>query len=490
MQQRNFTQGLRLVEKRDIEMNAPVQAIRVQETPEKEDIGFYARVPRIVRTGYQELSHAEKWLYTCLRDLCGEAGECWRSLRALAKETGISIASLSSMIPHLEKVGLIDAVKKSTWFIKIKNIWQANKEYCSKIEHSTAKCSENEQGVQKMNTDCSENEQGCSNFVTKEDRTKKIESEEDNTKKDITSPSGDDAYPPYKDGLKPRNSILSGWLADMSLLDDAFLAEMEKLLPPADLSTPLPYNVDNDTMSHSHVVQATRNEGEDDGTDTQHSRDNSAGRLRTGTLLPISGGSGLHHDSHPEGYQESAQRRGRLEAAPPQEQPHALQVGATSPPARETRKRGVGKKAPDAIDITVEGMEVYRDWCSLFKVTVPLNKAIAKAANELVEPLAVWAVVKGCSHKEVLKLIKNWLYENDKNGYYSRGVKLYDIAREFEGWQSKQEQPQSMNGTGKKYKPSPDEELVEWQGQMMTVAEADKRGFNGGFGEYVSQQQW
>ncbi len=253
-QQPHLSRGLHLVE-RNIEMNAQAPAIRVHETQEKEDIGFYARVPRIVRTGYQELSHAEKWLYTCLRDLCGEAGECWRSLRALAKETGISIASLSSMIPHLEKVGLIDAMKKSTWFIKIKNIWQANKEYCSKIEHSTAKCSENEQTVQKMNADCSENEQGCSNFVTKEDITKKIESEEDNTKKDISSPVGEDAYPPYKDGLKAK-SILSGWLADITLMDDAFLAEMEKLLPPANLSTPVIPTVDNDTSSH--IVKATR----------------------------------------------------------------------------------------------------------------------------------------------------------------------------------------------------------------------------------------
>ena len=255
MYQLNYSRDdIHLVGK-DIVMNAPVQAIRVPDTPEKEDIGFYARVPRIVRTGYQELSHAEKWLYTCLRDLCGEAGECWRSLRALAKETGISIASLSSMIPHLEKVGLIDAMKKSTWFIKIKNIWQANKEYCSKIEHSTAKCSENEQGVQNLNADCSENEQGCSNFVTKEDITKKIESEEDNTKKDISSPVGEDAYPPYKDGLKAK-SILSGWLADITLMDDAFLAEMEKLLPPANLSTPVIPTVDNDTSSH--IVKATR----------------------------------------------------------------------------------------------------------------------------------------------------------------------------------------------------------------------------------------
>ncbi len=313
------------------------------------------------------------------------------------------------------------------------------------------------------------------------------------SKRDSSSANADEIAMRYEKGhaaiQRPHQDIIS-MTSLLTAKDDAFLAEMEKMLPPADFSTPLPHTVDNDTMSHSHVVQATRNEGEDDGTDTQHSRDNSAGRLRTGPLLPISGGSGLHHDSPPEGYQESAQRRGRLEAAPLQEQPHAvqnaLQVGATNTaPAKETRKRGVGKKAPDAIDITVEGMEVYRAWCSLFKVTVPLNKAIAKAANELVEPLAVWSVVKGCTHKEILKSIKDWLYENDKNGYYSRGVKLYDIAREFEGWQSKQEQPQSMNGTGKKYKPSPDEELVEWQGQWMTEEEANKLGFNGGFGAYI-----
>ena len=171
-----------------------------QMTQEKEDIGFYARVPRIVRTGYQELSHAEKWLYTCLRDLCGEAGECWRSLRALAKETGISIASLSSMIPHLAQVGLIDAVKKSTWFIKIVNIWKANREHCSKNEHSAS--------------GCSENEQGCSNFVTKEDISKKIESEEDNTKNEdisITIVNADELRP-YIDGYEDQTLSLLEFL--------------------------------------------------------------------------------------------------------------------------------------------------------------------------------------------------------------------------------------------------------------------------------------
>ena len=342
MQQRNYSRDLYLVEK-DTVMNAHVQAIR----EEKEDIGFYARVPRIVRTGYKELSHAEKWLYTCLRDLCGEAGECWRSLRALAKETGISIASLSSMIPHLAQVGLIDAMKKSTWFIKIKNIWQANKEYCSKNEHSASGCSENEQGVQKMNTDCSENEQGCSNFVTKEDISKKIESEEDNTKKDISSTGVDDAIArKYKEGLLPRNSPLTEWLQDISLLDDAFLAEMEQLLDrnqPPKISTPVIHSVD----TVSHIVKATGNE-----------------------------------------------------AAPPLEQPHlitpkaALQAvsatsdgdldQSTSPPTRETKAKGKRKNG----GLTLQGQHILDEYQQFKGRKSTPGKATIEAANGLVDLIA------------------------------------------------------------------------------------------------------
>src|SRR6266571_4641210 len=411
MYQLNYSRDdIHLVGK-DIVMNAPVQAIRVQETQEKEDIGFYARVPRIVRTGYQELSHAEKWLYTCLRDLCGEAGECWRSLRALAKETGISIASLSSMIPHLEKVGLIDAVKKSTWFIKIKNIWQANKEYCSKIEHSTAKCSENEQGVQKMNADCSENEQGCSNFVTKEDITKKIESEEDNTKKDISSTSVDDALPPYSDGLKPRNSILSGWLADMSLLDDAFLAEMEKMLPPADLSTPLPHTVENDYHSHSHVVQAI---GE--------------------------------------------------EAAPPQEQPrravqNALQVGATSPPAKETRKRGVDKNG-----LSLQGQHILDEYQKFKGRKSTPGKATIEAANGL-----VGLVASDEEFTSVLTEIRDNKYLNDNN----IASDLDFVYRKYERYRDIVEQKQAR--TQPDWRPAPPPGVKDYTGMGKLLHQQEVR---------------
>src|SRR6266487_5060620 len=431
MQQRNYSRDLYLVEK-DTVMNAHVQAIR----EEKEDIGFYARVPRIVRTGYKELSHAEKWLYTCLRDLCGEAGECWRSLRALAKETGISIASLSSMIPHLAQVGLIDAMKKSTWFIKIKNIWQANKEYCSKNEHSASGCSENEQGVQKMNTDCSENEQGCSNFVTKEDISKKIESEEDNTKKDISSTGVDDAIArKYKEGLLPRNSPLSEWLQEITLMDDAFLAEMEQLLDrnqPAKLS-PTYSHVDNDTSSH--IVKATRKE-----------------------------------------------------AAPPTiEQPHALQdalpQSATSPPAKETRKHGKVKIPPTPEELAFQercrGIQAaVNEWrgYGLTKQGAIINE------HKCIRTLCEKYTDEQIRHIREYLFTTHWRWSKPDNRYTIGACTILEEAGNV---------IQILkNGTGKTYKPSPDEELVEWQGQMMTVAEADKRGFNGGFGEYVSQQQF
>src|SRR5712664_1690143 len=108
---------------------------KIQEP--KQDWGFYAVTPRVVRTKYKDLSHAEKWLYTCLKDLCGDKGACFRSLRALSEETDISIASLSKMVPNLHKAGLIHAEKKrrsksgkEIWHITIADIWQENAKHC------------------------------------------------------------------------------------------------------------------------------------------------------------------------------------------------------------------------------------------------------------------------------------------------------------------------------------------------------------------------
>ena len=194
----------------------------------KIDWGFYAITPRIVRTHYKELSHTEKWLYTCLKDLCGDKGTCFRSLRSLEEETDISIASLSKMIPHLHSAGLIHAEKKrrsasgkEIWHISIIDIWQKNSEYC-------ADCSKNKQtqndevvvvqnlnnDVQKMNNtpgDCSENERGCSNFSDRRITIKNNNNEEYLSKEENTThmPTGN-----------------ASTLADISL--DALLAEVER----------------------------------------------------------------------------------------------------------------------------------------------------------------------------------------------------------------------------------------------------------------------
>ncbi len=137
--------------------------------------GFFAVVPRVVRTQYKDLTHSDKWLYTCLKDLCGDKGTCFRTLRALKEETDISIASLSTMIPKLHEAGLIHAEKKrrsnsgkEVWHITIVDIWQSNKDFCSAIEQSKDEIVQQLNNVvQPLNKEaevCSDIERDCSNF--------------------------------------------------------------------------------------------------------------------------------------------------------------------------------------------------------------------------------------------------------------------------------------------------------------------------------------
>lgn len=99
------------------------------------DFGFYATFPRIVRTGYKEVSAVQKWLYVCLKDLAGDDGTCYRTIRALVEETGLSAGMISESILVLHKAGLIHAEKKKrstggkeVWHISIVDIWKKNGE--------------------------------------------------------------------------------------------------------------------------------------------------------------------------------------------------------------------------------------------------------------------------------------------------------------------------------------------------------------------------
>src|SRR5258707_810289 len=97
------------------------------------DFGFHATIPRAVRTHYKTLTPMQKWLYVCLKDLCGEHGTCYRTVKVLSAETNISTGMISESIPLLHQAGLIHGEKKKrssggkeVWHITIVDIWPSN----------------------------------------------------------------------------------------------------------------------------------------------------------------------------------------------------------------------------------------------------------------------------------------------------------------------------------------------------------------------------
>ncbi len=94
---------------------------------------------------------------------------------------------------------------------------------------------------------------------------------------------------------------------------------------------------------------------------------------------------------------------------------------------------------PTNVQFTADGKTLFDEWCSLFKARVDAGKATIEAANWLAERLTPWVDVLNLERPDVLRDFKGWCYTNDKKGYYTRGVKLFDLRREFEGWQSYQQ---------------------------------------------------
>lgn len=128
-------------------------------------------VPRMVIKDTR-LTHAEKTFYMCLKDMCGDTATCFRSMRTLAEETGISASSLSKMIPHLQQLGYIHGEKKArgyggppVWHISLVDIWEENTKYCAK---STQLAQVDESVVQNLGSVVQEmhkDTECCANFV-------------------------------------------------------------------------------------------------------------------------------------------------------------------------------------------------------------------------------------------------------------------------------------------------------------------------------------
>jgi DNA-binding IscR family transcriptional regulator len=145
----------------------------MDQRPPARHYGF-AQVPRQILRGEKykkKLSLAEKGLYSCLKDICGDTGECYYSLRNLALEIGTSASTLTRLIPALRDAGLISAEKKvrgtgenkhEIWHIRIVNIWQENDalykvEDCSNLKQSSVSEENNVVDASTSVSNCNEN---------------------------------------------------------------------------------------------------------------------------------------------------------------------------------------------------------------------------------------------------------------------------------------------------------------------------------------------
>src|SRR6266702_8460846 len=268
MYQLNYSRDdIHLVAK-DNRMNAPVQAIRVQETQEKHT--NFTMIPNVRIDGFDELSDAARFAFIKFLRLVREVGYFAGSIRKLGKKLKVANMTINRMVAAWEKFSLvrvepiddIDAVR----VIPLTDLlWQTNTDHyqyapaevrepvtiCDTI--STTDTSETDRVV----TNCDTSSQNVTEPVTICDEASQPQAQNDpqylyknignNKRENISSTSVDDTLPPYEDGYQGK-SPLSGWLADITLMDDAFLAEMEKLLPSADVSTPVIPTVDNETL--------------------------------------------------------------------------------------------------------------------------------------------------------------------------------------------------------------------------------------------------
>lgn len=120
---------------------------RAQDKQDADEIKNYTRTPNMLIFGYSELSPQEKWLYVCLKHLCGKRGTRYLSLRFISEQTGISVGALSSskdkngkvnegMVRHLHDAGLIHSeIKKregrgnAQYHITITDVWALNQAF-------------------------------------------------------------------------------------------------------------------------------------------------------------------------------------------------------------------------------------------------------------------------------------------------------------------------------------------------------------------------
>lgn len=107
------------------------------------------------------------------------------------------------------------------------------------------------------------------------------------------------------------------------------------------------------------------------------------------------------------------------------------------------------KQASTKPEFTPAGAELFDAWASLFKTPPAKGPKTIEQANELAEPVKVWAEHLGESMAQVLQRIRSHCVTSNPTWFRDKGVRLHNIHSGFEDWQS------WMERQGAVAKPSP-----------------------------------
>jgi hypothetical protein len=414
------------------------------------DFGFHATIPRAVRTHYKQLSPMQKWLYVCLKDLCGEHGTCYRTTRVLALETDISTGLISESIPQLHNAGLIHAEKKirkeggkPVWHITIVDIWPANgKLHPTKRSRSEQERSAGEQtsgNVHHVNNnvhvvnkppaeECSAGERECSPRETEEGSGEAVSSFEEGS-----GEAGEGANAPTPAHLK---EIVDEKLEEIEAVQRQITGEHEAVQP-------------NETPYHI-AAAAIRND--DDGEDTAKRpavrlQAVAAGQAPSASLPIDAPVRQTTVSEHTPGHQASPSS---LDPEPAQAviPPTAGSVasGTTTaqasgfvPPERPKRPRAkrpptMPVEPPKTVTLTPQEAAFWALWCNLF-----FNKDIAPdltmTAYGHVKRLAPY-ITTAEQMESLTKKARKDLEEN--TGIKRKDVHLGNCVKSYPGWKQEQ----------------------------------------------------
>lgn len=438
------------------------------------EVKNFTRTPNMLIFGYQDISPQEKWLYVCLKHMCGKKGTRHLSLRYISEQTGISTGALSKskhsegMIRHLHDAGLIHAEIKrpggkgnSQYHITITDVWALNQAFFSKTRSDFGQDGDEEpepvrisdEAVQISDKPVHSSDEPVRNSANTNTRykTNYKTTEQDES---IASPNVDAAPAPVTD--------LHKWRTD-SEKRRAMFAD----IPPSQ-------DIEEDiSMLETRKQEATNPSQQTPDPDLRHTID---------VLL------------HPELLQQTITSPGpgsdaaQAVSTPPASVPGTSASGAVQ--ASVVPKRPRSKKPPVLPD------EQPQPKCDSREIQRRVNEHRGYALEEKVDIVRERQAIKTWCNLHtieeyglVMAGAKNDKYWGKQENYYRiGGLTLLKITPEI---LARQRAPLQLVSNGHNGHSNGNQDglvyqgdLVLWNGQWMTEEEANKTGYNGGFGLY------